>query len=270
MKTSIATLAILGVAEARTKGHRPTGGLNAQNNRFNSFQNRFGRHITSESEYEERLGRFNANAAWIDATNEANANKGPDALKVAVNQFADMSRLEFQNWLGLAPGMESRAVGWGRNSGGMDGRRRNNGRHLSHTATTVDHHAAGHMYAVKNQGGCGSCWAFAANSALEGTVAAKTGAAPVRLSEQQLVDCTLRDTQRNIDLFGKDYGLWGCGGGWMSIAWDFQREQGIMLDADYPYTSGNTGTETSCAHDTTKVIGKVGEYRQIRGSDPAD
>lgn len=64
-------------------------------------------------------------------------------------------------------------------------------------------------------------------------------------------------------MFGKDYGLWGCGGGWMSIAWDFQKDQGIMMDSEYPYTSGNTGTETTCAHDWNKTVGKVSSYTQI-------
>jgi len=80
------------------------------------------------------------------------------------------------------------------------------------------------MYPVKQQGGCGSCWAFAANSALEGYVAQKEGKAPVRLSEQQLVDCTLTNNDFNKELFGKTYGLWGCDGGWMSYAWWFQKE----------------------------------------------
>jgi len=122
------------------------------------------------------------------------------------------------------------------------------------------------MYPVKQQGGCGSCWAFAANSALEGYVARKNNATPVRLSEQHLVDCTLTNNQRNKDLFGKTYGLWGCGGGWMSYAWWFQKEQGIMTDADYPYTSGRTGKETECAHDTNKTIGKVTQWGQIKDS----
>ena len=111
-------------------------------------------------------------------------------------------------------------------------------------AVTLDHVKDGWMYPVKNQGGCGSCWAFAANSALEGTIAKKNGTTPVRLSEQHLVDCTLRRNSFNKNLFGEDYGLWGCGGGWMATAWYFQYKNGIMLDSDYPYTSGNTGTET--------------------------
>jgi len=55
-------------------------------------------------------------------------------------------------------------------------------------ATTVDH--TPYMPPVKDQGNCGSCWAFAAVSAIEGTIGARDGVAPPRLSEQQSVDCT--------------------------------------------------------------------------------
>jgi len=75
-------------------------------------------------------------------------------------------------------------------------------------------------------------------------VARKNNATPVRLSEQQLVDCTLTNNEFNRNKFGKTYGLWGCDGGWMNYAWRFQKEQGVMTDASYPYTSGGTGKET--------------------------
>lgn len=113
---------------------------------------------------------------------------------------------------------------------GSDGKR-----HLMETATNVDHFADGFMHRVKDQGNCGSCWSFGSNTTLEGTIAKKTNKAPVRLSEQHLVDCTLTTNSQNQQDFGKDYGNWGCEGGWMSSAWDFQIDHGAMLDSDYPY-----------------------------------
>ena len=65
---------------------------------------------------------------------------------------------------------------------------------------------------VKDQGACGACWAFAATSVLESAISIKkTGTGvlvpPVRLSEQQLVDCTLA------------YKNNGCSGGLTEKAW---------------------------------------------------
>jgi len=102
----------------------------------------------------------------------------------------------------------------------------------------VDHAADGFMVSPKNQGNCGSCWAFAANTAAEGTLAKKTGASPVHLSEQQMVDCTLATERGGTPYNGKDYGAWGCEGAWMSNAWDFMKDNGAMYESDYPYTSG--------------------------------
>ena len=76
---------------------------------------------------------------------------------------------------------------------------------------------------VKQQYSCGSCWAFSAIAAIEGVVAVKNNAAPLDLSEKQLVDCT--------------YTTSGCGGGWMSTAFDYLRSVGVTYnEVSWPYT----------------------------------
>jgi C1A family cysteine protease len=78
------------------------------------------------------------------------------------------------------------------------------------------------MNAVRNQGGCGSCWAFAATATFEGRYAIKKGS-KVELSEQQMVDCATA--------------CHGCGGGWSSAALQYvQSAGGQMSRASYPYT----------------------------------
>lgn len=70
------------------------------------------------------------------------------------------------------------------------------------------------MTPVKDQGDCGSCWAFASTGALEGAFAIKTkNLTP--FSEQQLLDCT------------GAYGNMGCSGGQMDSCYEYLKSYGI-------------------------------------------
>ncbi len=172
-----------------------------------------------------------------------------------MNKFGDCDDDDMKHYMGLAPGKHHGNNGFGKRVGSRLG---------DHAAVTVDHHKDGKMTAVKDQGQCGSCWAFASNSALEGSLAISSGRAPVRLSEQQLVDCTLGSRK---DSSGKSYGMYGCGGGWMSVSWDYQKVDGFMTDADYPYESGTSQTEGACRFDKAKQIGKVTSWKSLRSVD---
>lgn len=71
--------------------------------------------------------------------------------------------------------------------------------------------------AVRNQGNCGSCWAFSACGALEGLHAISTGKLDV-FAPQQLVDCA-----------GGSYANEGCNGGEMDAAFWYVIDNGIAL-----------------------------------------
>lgn len=75
---------------------------------------------------------------------------------------------------------------------------------------------------VKDQGSCGSCWAFAATAVNESSYCIG-GNALLNLSEQQYVDCST--AQGNL----------GCQGGWYWWAWDYSLNAGQELTSDYPY-----------------------------------
>lgn len=99
-------------------------------------------------------------------------------------------------------------------------------------STDKDWTTSGCVAGVKDQGQCGSCWAFAAIAALESAVCL-AGQPLVPLSEQQVLDC--------------DTASYGCQGGFPGDALDFiQRSGGVCTEDDYPYVSGDNGDSESC------------------------
>jgi len=77
------------------------------------------------------------------------------------------------------------------------------------------------LTSVRNQGSCGSCWAFAATGALEGIL--QIYDSPVDISEQHAINC-------NLDQYG-------CDGGWMTSAYRLWRDSGAYLEEVFPYQS---------------------------------
>jgi hypothetical protein len=88
---------------------------------------------------------------------------------------------------------------------------------------------------IKDQGICGSDYAFSANAALESAYAIFYGLL-YNLSEQQIVSCTLT------------YGNEGCSGGWYDYAWNYATVKSIATEKAYPYVSGEYGVTGRCVY----------------------
>lgn len=112
--------------------------------------------------------------------------------------------------------------------------------------SSVDWRTKNVVTKVKNQGGCGSCWAFAATEGVESAYAIASGKL-LDLSPQTYVNCV-----KNPSSCG---GSGGCEGATMELAFNLTTQTGIALASDLPY-AGRDGT-CSPYKPAVKVTGYV-------------
>jgi len=119
--------------------------------------------------------------------------------------------------------------------------------------TKFDWRTKGAVYAVKNQGSCGSCWAFSATENVEGQWQI-AGNALVSLSEQWVVDCSTSCLQSEPNICDG-----GCNGGlpWLAYG-DIITNKGLTSEADYPYQ----GVQGTC-QTGEPVVAKIANWTYL-------
>jgi cathepsin L len=171
-------------------------------------------------EFFDRYNVFKANLEMVEAHNA-----GPATWKMGINQFADLTKEEFKQYLGLRPRDNSYI------------RSKNVAEVPNIPTADIDWTTKGAVTPVKDQAQCGSCWAFSTTGSMEGVWAITSGNL-VSLSEQELVDCA------------GSYGNQGCNGGLMDDAFQWIiANNGLASESDYPYTArdGQCVARTSVA-----------------------
>jgi cathepsin L len=218
MRVLIALIAVAAVATAL-----PLSGSFEQPHgyTFEQYLVDFGKSYETAEEYALHQNLFNQR---VQEVIEHNA-KG-DSWKKGVNQFTDMTEKEMSQFFGVsAEQVHARHAARAKMP------------FASYTPLpvlpdSVDWRTKNVVSPVKNQGGCGSCWAFAATETIESAVAIATGKLPL-LSTQNMVSCT-----QNPQHCG---GTGGCDGATAELGIDYVAQKGISSEADYPYTA-RTGT----------------------------
>ncbi|XP_031504617.1 cysteine protease XCP1-like isoform X1 [Nymphaea colorata] len=211
--------------------------------RWSASHRRVYRHA---GERERRFRAFRDNLAYIDRRNrELAGRRGGGGHTVGLNRFADLTNEEFKSiYLRKIRRPAKRSRGGDKRS-----KRRWQLRSMSDIPSSLDWREKGVVTAVKDQGDCGSCWAFSSTGAIESINAITTGDL-ISLSEQELIDC---DTTN-----------YGCDGGYMDYAFEWVIQNGgIDTEADYSYTSylGQDGV-CNVTKEDTKVV-TIDDYEDV-------
>ncbi|KAF8694893.1 hypothetical protein HU200_037994 [Digitaria exilis] len=216
--------------------------------RFERWMGRHGRLYAHAGEKQRRLEVYRRNVELVEQFNSMN-NGG---YKLADNKFADLTNEEFRaKMLGFGP--HSRTGHTTTAPSTMACADSGLAEDYSDLPKSVDWREKGAVAPVKNQGECGSCWAFSAVAAIEGANQIKNGKM-VSLSEQELVDC---DTEAV-----------GCAGGYMSWAFEFvMKNRGLTTEGNYPYLGMNGNCQTPKLNESAVTISG---YRNVTASSEPD
>jgi C1A family cysteine protease len=196
---------------------------------WDDFKQKFGK-VYNGDEDETRKGIFEENKkVWGE--HESGAILG-------ATQFSDMTLEEFQAMpiRGFAPSSDLGLPKLGVHTD-------------EEFVGAVDWTTKGAVTQVKDQGQCGSCWAFSTTGGLEGAWKLASGSL-TSMSEQFFVDCSKQNS--------------GCNGGLMDYAFSFAKTKAVATEDSYAYTARDGTCKSS--YSTAIPAGGVTGYTDISSS----
>ncbi|KAL4459368.1 hypothetical protein ABPG74_017981 [Tetrahymena malaccensis] len=186
---------------------------------YNQWRNHNPRVFINEAEKQYRQSVFLENFQKIKEHNSNSAN----TYQQGFNQFSDMTQEEFVQKILMSNSQAQSSQPSSQSSSNNLGLTAS----TSTIATSIDWRAKGAVTPVKNQGNCGSCWAFSSTGSMESFNYIKNNVLQ-SFSEQQLVDCV---TTSN------GYYSYGCNGGSYYQAFLYASRVGMKSESAYPYTA---------------------------------
>jgi cathepsin F/cysteine peptidase B len=227
-------LTLLAIALAVASASSYTEDHSEQIAKWKEFKAKFKRNY-SASEDTHRFGVFLENLKEADKRQAEDRRHGGTSTH-GVTRFSDMTRNEFRALLGSSKNTKNAA----------------NKAPKPDTVMSVGlvDWTGKYTTAVKDQGQCGSCWAFSAVEQIESDAMRQLGV-NYELTEEQIVNCA-----------GTGH---GCGGGWTEQAYMYvKREGGLETEENYPYVSGSrSGQGGSCSATSAKEVVTVTDFYHI-------
>jgi cysteine peptidase B len=234
------------------------------------FKQQFGRrfHVsTAAGHAEEQLRKRNfahslRQIRALQGPTAARASTSHDDARFGVTEFADWSTAE---WLVHTRGLQLPAADddsrVGSEAEAEEGQQQADDRFAilegpkgNAVVTGVDWRAKGMTTPVKNQGSCGSCWAFSSTASVESAWAI-AGHSLISLSEEFLIDCNYPQSPG------------GCNGGFNYQAFDFIEKNGIDSEASYKYSAGKGHASNCSRHWPPTSPVRIQGYRKIASNE---
>jgi len=205
---------------------------------FSAWQIKYKKVYDTVTDFEHAMNNFVANKARVAEYNK----RSNGANWAGLTKFADLSAAEFKQKFLRAQHTAETA--------------KEMKKYVQHVAphshvkapASFDwrDHNPSPVSAVKDQGQCGSCWAFSTTESIESMWALANNDAAVALSPEQIVDCDTVDQ--------------GCNGGDTPSAFAYVTGAGgIESESTYPYTAGG-GDAGSCNFDKSSIVAKINNF----------
>jgi len=190
-----------------------------QEEMFTAFMQQYSK-VYTHDEFVNRFDTFKNNLEIIRQHNTLTNS----TYTMGINEFADLSFAEFK---GKYFGYSHREMEYLRS--------KNYHQVVAAAPTAVDWRTKNAVTPVKDQGQCGSCWAFSTTGSTEGAWVLQHGQSLISLSEQQLVDCAQAE------------GNQGCNGGLMDYGFQYIMDnKGLCTEASYAYTAKDGTCKKTC------------------------